>query len=259
VLTRFFDKTGEILLTNCHHLGLVGLFVYETIQALLTTRLRLKKVFYQMNYIGVSSVSIVFLVGIAVGAVLAIQSYVGLERFGSTQFIGPIVFLSMTREFGPVFTAIMVIGRAGSAMTAELGSMRISEQIDALQTLCINPMQYLVVPRVLATTFILPFLSIFCSFFGIMAGYVTSVYLLNINAETYMEAIRANVEMSDIINGLIKAIIFGFLLSVIATYKGFFTRGGAKGLGLSTTQSVVYANVTIIIADYILTSLMFTK
>lgn len=212
-----------------------------------------------MSYIGVGSIIIVFLVGIAIGAVLAIQSYVGLERFGSTQFIGPIVFLSMTREFGPVFTAIMVIGRAGSAMTAELGSMRITEQIDALQTLCIDPLHYLVVPRVIASTIILPFLSMFCAFFGIMAGYVTAVYVLNINGETYMEAIRANVELSDIINGLIKATIFGALFSIIATYKGYFTRGGAKGLGLSTTQSVVFANVTIIIADYILTSIMFSK
>src|SRR5947209_938658 len=120
-----------------------------------------------MSYIGIGSVGIVFLVGVSVGAVLALQSYIGLERFGSTQFIGPIVFLSMTREFGPVFAALMVIGRAGSAMTAELGSMRISEQVDALETLCIDPIQYLIVPRVLAATFILPFLSIFCSFFGI--------------------------------------------------------------------------------------------
>ena len=212
-----------------------------------------------MNYIGVGSLSIVFLVGIAVGAVLAIQTYVGLERYGATQFVGPIVFLSMAREFGPVFASLMVIGRAGSAMTAELGSMRISEQIDALQTLCIDPFQYLIVPRILASTIIVPFLSIFCSFFGILAGYVTSVYVLNINPETYMEAIRSNVELADIINGIIKAVAFGFILSVIATYKGYTTKGGAKGLGTATTQSVVFANVSVIIADYILTSLMFTK
>jgi phospholipid/cholesterol/gamma-HCH transport system permease protein len=259
MIVRALDAIGNSFIGNCRHLGHIGLFAYETIITLFTSKLNFKKVLYQINYIGVGSLSIVLLVGVAIGAVLSIQSYVGLERFGSTQFIGPIVFLSMTREFGPVFTALMVIGRAGSAMTAELGSMRISEQIDALQTLCIDPFHYLVVPRVLASTLILPFLSIFCSFFGIVAGYITSVYLLNINAETYMEAIRANVEMSDIINGLIKAVIFGFLLSIIATYKGYITRGGAKGLGISTTQSVVYANVTIVIADYILTSLMFTK
>lgn len=212
-----------------------------------------------MNYIGINSLTIVFLVGVSVGAVLALQSYIGLERFGSTQFIGPIVYLSMTREFGPVFAALMVIGRAGSAITSEIGTMRITEQIDALQTLCIDPYQYLIVPRIVAGTFILPFLSIFCTLFGILAGYITAVYVLNVNAETYMEAIRANVELSDIVNGLVKAVVFGFLLSCVATYKGFYTSGGAKGVGLATTQSVVYANVTIVIADYILTSLMFTR
>lgn len=259
MLVQVIDSIGSLVIEISRHFGMVGLFTYEVIYTLFTTRLKLKKVFYQMQYIGVGSLSIVLLVGISVGAVLALQTYVGLERFGSTQFIGPIVFLAMTREFGPVFTAIMVIGRAGSAMTAELGSMRISEQVDALQTLCIDPMQYLIVPRIVATTFILPFLSIFCAYFGILAGYITSVYLLDINAETYMETIRSNVELSDITNGLIKAVIFGFLLSIVATYRGYITRGGAKGLGIATTQSVVYANITIVVTDYILTSLMFAK
>ena len=259
MFVQALDSIGSLVIAMSRHFGMIGLFTYDAFVTLFTTRLKLKKVFYQMQYIGLGSLSIVLLVGVAVGAVLALQTYVGLERFGSTQFIGPIVFLAMTREFGPVFTAVMVIGRAGSAMTAELGSMRISEQIDALQTLCIDPMQYLIVPRIIATTFILPFLSIFCSYFGIFAGYVTSIYLLDINAETYMETIRSNVELSDITNGLIKAVIFGFLLSIVATYRGYITRGGAKGLGIATTQSVVYANITIIVADYILTSLMFAK
>lgn len=259
MVVQILNSIGAKVINTSQRLGNLGLFVYDALLTLVTTKPKVEKIFYQMQYIGAGSLSIVFLVGMAVGAVLALQSYIGLERFGSTQFIGPIVFLSMTREFGPVFTAIMVIGRAGSAMTAELGSMRISEQIDALQTLCIDPMQYLVVPRIVASTIILPFLSMFCSYFGIMAGYVTSVHLLNINAETYMEAIRANVELSDIVNGLVKAVIFGFLLAVIATYKGYITRGGAKGLGIATTQSVVYANITIVVADYILTSLMFSK
>lgn len=259
MLVGFVDRIGLTVLDACKHLGEVGLFAYDALVSMVTSKPKGKKIFYQMSYIGVGSLSIILLVGIAVGAVLALQSYVGLARFGSTQFVGPIVFLAMAREFGPVFAAIMVIGRAGSAMTAELGSMRISEQIDALETLCIDPVQYLIVPRIIAATFILPFLSIFCTFFGVLAGYITSVYVLGINAETYMEAIRANAEMSDLVNGIIKALIFGFLLSVISTYKGYITRGGAKGLGIATTQSVVYANVTVVIADYILTSLMFTK
>jgi phospholipid/cholesterol/gamma-HCH transport system permease protein len=212
-----------------------------------------------MNYIGVGTLGIVFLVGITIGAVIALQSYIGLERFGATQFIGPIVFLSMVREFGPVFSAIMVIGRAGSAITSEIGTMRITEQIDALQTLCIDTNQYLVVPRVLAATLILPFLSLFCSFFGIIAGYVMSVHVLNINSEVYIESIVSNVEVSDITNGLIKAVFFGFLLSIICTYKGFTAQGGARGVGIAITQSVVYSILTVVVADYLLISLMFGK
>jgi phospholipid/cholesterol/gamma-HCH transport system permease protein len=259
VIVAFVDTLGAFFLEQCRRLGEIGIFTGQMMRSITLRPSLWKKIFYQMHYIGVSSVSIIFLVGSAIGAVLALQSHEGLVRFGSTQLIGPIVFLSMAREFGPVFTAIMVIGRAGSAMTAELGSMRISEQIDALETLCINPHEYLVVPRILATTLILPFLSVFCTFFGILAGYVASVHILDINPDAYMEAIRQNVTMSDIINGLVKATVFGFLFSVIATYKGYGARGGAKGLGLAITQSVVYSNVTIIMTDYILTSLMFTK
>lgn len=251
------NYVGEKSLYACTKIGNVGMFFYESIITLFTTKPKIKKIFYQMSFIGVASLGVIVLIGVTVGGVLAIQSYTGLHRFGAERFIGPIVFLAMAREFGPVLTAIMVIGRAGSAMTAEIGTMRITEQIDALQTLCINVKQYLIVPRLIATTLILPFLSIFCTLCGIMAGYFMSVYVLGISSEMYMEAIRENVILSDITNGLIKAIFFGALLSLISTYKGFITRGGAKGVGISTTQAVVIANVTIFVADYILTSLMF--
>ncbi|MBD3273300.1 MlaE family lipid ABC transporter permease subunit, partial [Candidatus Dependentiae bacterium] len=257
VLLKIINSIGKITIEMCDKFGKIGLFFYDSIVTLFTTRLKLKKVSYQMSYIGIGSLGVIVLIGVTVGAVLAVQSYEGLHRFGAEKFIGPIIFISMVREFGPVLTAIMVIGRAGSAMTAEIGTMRITEQIDALQTLCINVKQYLIVPRIVASTIILPFLSIFCSLCGILAGYFMSVYVLNISSEMYMESIRESVIMSDITNGLIKAIFFGFLLSLINTYKGYTTRGGAKGVGISTTQSVVIANVTIFVADYILTALMF--
>jgi phospholipid/cholesterol/gamma-HCH transport system permease protein len=250
---------GKITLNACDRLGKIGVFVLNSISTLFSTKLKLDKVFYHMNYVGVNSIGIVVLVGATIGASLALQSYIGLERFGATQFIGPIVFISMTREFGPVFAAIMVIGRAGSAITAEIGTMRITEQIDALQTLCINPLQYLITPRLIAGTIILPFLSIFCSLFGIIAGYITSVYVLDVNGEIYMQAIIENVELSDIVNGLIKAIVFGFIVIAISTYKGYFTKGGAKGVGIAITQSVVYSILTVVVADYILASLLFSK
>lgn len=248
---------GKKSIDSCSYVGNVGLFFYDSIVTLFTTKPKTKKILYQMVFIGVKSLGVIILIGVTVGGVLAVQSYEGLHRFGAERFIGPIIFISMVREFGPVLTAIMVIGRAGSAITAEIGTMRITEQIDALQTLCINVQQYLIIPRIVATTIILPFLSIFCSLCGIWAGYFMSVHVLGINSEMYMAAIRENVIMSDITNGLIKAVFFGFLLSLISTYKGFNTRGGAKGVGISTTQSVVISNITIFVADYILTSLMF--
>lgn len=256
MIRDFASNVGRTASSICDDLGRFGVFSIDVFSVMFSTKLRVKKVVAQIIYIGVKSLSIVILVGSAIGAVLAIQSFVGLERFSASQFIGPVVFLSMAREFGPVFAALMVIGRAGSAITAEIGTMRITEQIDALQTLCINPYQYLVVPRVVAGTIILPLLSLFCSVCGIVAGYVVSVYLLGINGEVYQETIRTHVELFDIVNGLIKAVVFGLLFGLISTYKGYITRGGAKGVGIATTQSVVFANVTIVVADYILGSLM---
>ena len=257
MVIKTLDRLGIIAIDSCHQLGKLGLFLHKTLVALCTTKLKIKKTFEQLKHIGVDSFSVIFLTGASVGCVLAYQSYIALHRFGGEQFIGPVVFLSMVREFGPVLSAIMVTARAGSAMTAEIGTMRITEQIDALQTLCINTQQYLIVPRILCSTLILAPLSLFCSLCGIVAGYMISVYMLNVNPEMYMRSLRENVELFDITSGLFKATVFGFLLSWIATYKGFTTRGGAKGVGRSTTQSVVYACVVIFFADYVLTALMF--
>jgi len=256
VVVTFIDFIGRTGMGYCQDVGRFGVFALEALKTFLLTRLKLKKLLEQVNFIGITSLSIVLLIGAAVGGVLALQSYVGLHRFGQERFIGPLVFISMVREFGPVLTAVMVTGRAGSAMTAELGTMRITEQIDALQTLCLNLHQYLIVPRVLAATIILPFLSIFCTLAGIFTGYIVSISFLRINPETYLDAIRETVILSDITTGLFKAIIFGFLLAMVSCYKGFTTRGGAKGVGISTTQSVVYSNVLIFVADYVLTSLL---
>ena len=257
MLSNFIDNTGKYTLKICESLGTIGFFLLKAISTAFQTRLKLKKVFYQMLHIGVNSISVVMLTGASSGAVLAYQSYQGLSRFNGEQFLAPIVFISMVREFGPVLSAIMVTARAGSSMTAEIGTMRITEQIDALLTLCINPFQYLIVPRIVATIIILPYLSLFCSLFGILAGYIVSVLLLGINSELYMKSIKESVELFDITSGLIKSATFGFLLSWIASYKGYTTSGGSKGVGISTTQSVVYACVSIFIADYVLTALMF--
>lgn len=254
------DSIGRTAIKYTWSIGGHGVFIYQAIATFVSTKLKNSKVVDQANHIGVSSAPAVMVASSAVGGVLAMQSYEGLHRFGvEQQFIGPLVFLSMVREFGPVLSAIMVAGRAGSAMTAELGTMQITEQIDALKTLCIDINQYLVVPRILATTVMLPLLSLFGSACGIAVGYAISIHVLGCNSTTYVEAIQKAAEMSDLSNGLVKATIFGFLLSTIACYVGLSTRGGAKNIGISTTQSVVYATITIILADYILSAFMFTS
>jgi len=250
------DWVGRSTINFCDGAGSLALFTYNAIVTLFTTKPKIKKIFYQALHIGVNSLSVVLLTGGAIGAILAFQAYVGLHKFGAERFIGTLIFLSMAREFGPVISSIMVTGRAISAMTAEIGSMRITEQLDALKTLSININQYLIVPRIVATTLILPFLSLFCTLCGVISGYAISIYVLGINSETYMESVREYSELADITKGLIKAGIFGFLISSIGCYKGYITSGGAKGVGLSTTQSVVLANVTIFMADYVLSSLM---
>ncbi|MFC1854493.1 MlaE family ABC transporter permease [Candidatus Dependentiae bacterium] len=250
------ERVGEFGISCAEGLGKLGVFTFRTISTLVTKGVNLKRVFFQMNYIGVNSFSVVVLTGSTIGAVLAIHAHDGLHRFGADQFIGPLIYLSMTREFGSILSGIMVTARAGSAMTAELGTMSITEQIDALRTLSMDVYRYLIVPRVLASTIILPFLSLFCVLAGVSAGFGMAVYVLKVNPEQYIDFTRRMVVMEDITQGLIKASVFGFLCSIISCYKGFFTFGGAKGVGISTIQSVVYSCVTIFVANYILSSLL---
>jgi phospholipid/cholesterol/gamma-HCH transport system permease protein len=257
MLLNFIDFIGVLVLSSATIAGDFALFLVRTVKTLFTTRLKVGQVIKQMENIGVGSFNIIFLTGTFTGAVLALQSYSGFKRFGAEEFIGPVVGLSMTRELGPVLTGLMVTGRSGSAMTAEIGTMRITEQIDALQTLRINRYQYLMVPRILASTIILPFLCLFSMFCGIMGGYVVSVYLLELNPEEYLSGMRKYGELSDITGGLIKASVFGLILSWVGTYNGYHTKGGARGVGIATTRSVVIGSILILIANYFLTALLF--
>jgi len=213
--------------------------------------------FKQMEFIGVKSLGIVIITGGFTGMVLALQTYYGFRRFSSEGLVGVTVALSMTRELGPVLTALMVTGRAGSAMAAELGSMRVTEQIDALTVMALSPVQYLVVPRVLASLFMVPLLTIIADFVGIIGGYFVGVRLLGINEGVFINKMVRYVDLDDIYNGLAKAAVFGVILSLVSCNKGFYTKGGAVGVGKATTEAVVISSVTILVSDYILTSLMF--
>jgi phospholipid/cholesterol/gamma-HCH transport system permease protein len=257
MIIEFIDHIGLYGLRICTQIGTFILFFVHIIQALFTTRLKLHKVIVQMEQVGVNSLVIVILTGTFAGAVLALQSYIGFKRFGGEEFIGPVVALSLTRELGPVLTGLMVTGRAGSAMSAELGTMRITEQIDALRTLCINSWQYLIIPRVVASTIIMPFLSMFAMVCGTFGGYFIAVHVLNLNGEEYLSGIKKYLELSDITNGLVKSAFFGLILSCVGCYKGYYTRGGAQGVGIATTQAVVLGSIMILIANYFLTAILF--
>jgi len=257
LIIKLLDFIGASSIKACNVIGNFSIFIFATIKTLFTTRLKLSKFMFHMESIGVNSLVITVITGAFAGAVLAIQAYKGFKQFGGEQFLGPVVALSMIRELGPVLTGFMVTGRSGSAIAAEIGAMRITEQIDALRTLRINVYQYLIVPRVLAGTVILPFLSLFSMIAGIIGGYMVSVHVLGMNSELYKSGIREIVELFDIEGGMIKSCIFGFILTSVGCYKGYFTSGGAMGVGKSTTQSVVVGSILIIVANYFLAVLLF--
>lgn len=257
MVIQIIDHIGVSALKWCESIGNFVVFLLRIVWTLFTTPLKYRQLIAQMQYIGVGSMSIIFLTGSFTGLALALQSYIGFSRVGAEEFIGLVVTLGMTRELGPVLTGLMVTGRCGSSMAAEIGTMQISEQIDALKTLGIDPFQYLIVPRVFAATCIMPFVTIFSMMCGIIGGYVYCVYALGLNAVTYLQIIQERVDLSDITGGLVKSAFFGFILAWVGTYQGYATRGGARGVGIATTRSVVVGSILILIANYFLSAFLF--
>jgi len=237
--------------------GGMALMLFQAIMWMFIPPLKVRNIFKQMEFVGVKSLFVVVLTGAFTGAVMALQSYNALKRFGAESLVGPTVALSMARELGPVLTGLMVTGRAGSAMATELGTMRVTEQIDALYTMAVNPVKYLVSPRILAGVLMLPVLAIVTDFIGVVGGYVVGVKMLGINSGVYIGRTVDFVKPNDIFDGLIKAAVFGLILSLVACYHGFNTVGGAAGVGDSATKSVVLGCVLILMSDYFLTSVMF--
>lgn len=256
-MVRFLEFAGRPFVLIIEAFGRVSLLLVATFSWMVRPPYRVHEVFRQMEFVGVNSLPVVLITGAFTGMVLAIQTYYGFRMFGGESLVGVTVALSMTRELGPAITALMVTGRAGSAMAAELGTMRVTEQIDALYSMSVSPVQYLIMPRVVAGVVMLPLLTIVSDFIGIVGGYVVGVGMLNINSGIFMARIVEFVDISDIVNGLIKASVFGLILSLVGCYKGFNTSGGAAGVGRATTQSVVISSVSILISDYFLTAVMF--
>ncbi|HHL39344.1 MAG TPA: ABC transporter permease [Deltaproteobacteria bacterium] len=221
-----------------------------------TPPFKFRNLFRQMEFVGVQSLFVVVLTGSFTGMVMALQSFNALKRFGAESLVGPTVALSMARELGPVLTGLMVTGRAGSAMATELGTMRVTEQIDALFTMALNPVKYLVSPRIIAGIVMLPVLTVVTDFVGVVGGYLVGVKLLGINPGVYIGRTVDFVTVSDIMNGLTKSVFFGLIISLIACYYGFYTSGGAEGVGRAATKAVVMGCVCILISDYLLSTLL---
>ncbi len=257
MLIKVIEFIGRAVKRPLEETGRIILLFYSILKELLRRPFEFRNVIKQMVEIGVNSLPVVLIMAVFTGMVLALQSFTGFKRFGAEGLVGSIVALSMTRELGPVLTALIVTGRAGAAMAAELGTMRVTEQIDALETLAVNPVKYLVVPRFLSGLFMLPALTVVTDIVGIIGGYFVAVKLLGAGSTTYMRATWDYLEIQDIYNGLIKACFFGAVFTLISCYKGFYTKGGAEGVGRATTGAVVLSSMTILISDYFLSAWLF--
>ncbi len=209
--------------------------------------------------IGYFSLPVVGLTAFFTGGVLALQIYIGSDRYGAEAFVPQIVVLGITRELGPVIAGLMVAGRVAAAIAAEIGTMRVTEQIDALTTLSTNPMKYLVVPRLVAAVISMPILVAVADSIGVFGGYIVSTKSLNFNGAVYIKNTMDFVTQQDITSGLIKAAVFGFIIALMGCYNGFHSKGGAQGVGAATTNAVVSASILILASNYILTSVIFAK
>ena len=256
-INKILEVVGHRTSGFLTEIGSVLIFLGQTLRWTFSRPFYAKSVLKQMEQIGFNSIPVVVTTALSTGMVLALQSYTGFKRFGAETLIGTVVSLSMTRELGPVLTGLMVAGRAGAAMAAELGTMRVTEQIDALTTLATNPMKYLVVPRFIASTVMMFFLTVLGMMIGVTGGYFVGVKVLGTNPVTYIDNSINHTEVTDIWYGLIKALVFGAVVGLIGCYKGFHTEGGAEGVGKATTGAVVVSCMLILILDYFLSALLW--
>jgi len=256
-LVVFLRRLGSIGVNSVLSLGRFGLFLFITLFWIFARPIKIRRVIKQIHFIGYKSIPIVALTGAFTGMVLALESFYALNKFGAEALLGPAVALSMLRELGPVISALMIVARAGSAITAEIGIMKITEQIDALEIMALNPFRYIMVPNFLASIISFPLL---CSLFntvGIFGGYLVAVHLLGLSPGTYFGDIPHYIKAEDINMSIVKSLVFGVIMFWVSCYEGYYTEFGAEGVGRATTRAVVIASVLILIMDYVLTSILF--
>jgi phospholipid/cholesterol/gamma-HCH transport system permease protein len=253
---KFVRALGSWGLSTVKTGGHMFLFLVNALSFAFIPPFKFRFLMREIRFIGAKSVTVISLMGSFTGMVLALQIYYTLTKFGSEAMLGPAVALSLIRELGPVLSALTITGRAGSALTAEIGIMRITEQIDALTSMALNPMRYLVVPNVIASLIVFPLLASIFDLIGIYGGYVVGVDLLGVSSGTYFSQMENFIEMADIRMGLYKAVSFGLIVSWVSCYKGFYTEYGAEGVSKATTEAVVMSSVFILIWDYFLGSVL---
>jgi len=254
-LLFWFERFGRVIIYLLDDLGRTTILFVKAVYYAFVPPLRLRAIVEQMVRIGVDSVPVVILTAVFTGMVLALQATYQIAKFGADIYIGGIVGISMTRELGPVLTALMVSGRVGAAIAAEIGTMKVTEQIDALETLATNPIRYLVMPRIVAAAVMLPALTALADFVGIAGGYAISTTSLGINPQAYIEKMNLLVEVSDLWIGLLKTVVFGIIIASVGCNQGFKAAGGAEGVGRATTVSVVTSCILILLSDVFLTGL----
>ncbi|EFK09151.1 conserved hypothetical protein [delta proteobacterium NaphS2] len=254
-------KLGFSTLSYVRKMGAMGLFFLNTLFYTFVPPVKIYRCLKQIRFIGFQSLLLILLTGAFSGMILGFQGFYSLSRFGSDAFLGPMVGLALIKELGPVIAALMVTGRAGSAITAEIGIMRISEQIDALELMGLNPYRYLVVPNLLAAVICLPLLTAIFDVVGIFGGYLIGGELLGVGAGTYFGEMAHYVEMKDVLEGIYKSFSFGVIIAWVCCFKGFYsgiyTGFGSEGVSKATTQAVVLSSVLILVWDYFMTSILF--
>lgn len=254
---NFLAVIGRVVLRFLAQLGRLILFMMTAVSHCVRPPIYPRMIARQMVDIGYYSLPVVGLTAIFSGMVLALQSYTGFARFSAESAVANVVVLSITRELGPVLAGLMVAGRIGASMAAEIGTMRVTEQVDALTTLSTNPYKYLIAPRLIAGLLMLPLLVIVADIIGVFGGYLVGVYKLGFNPNVYLANTIDFLEPLDVISGLVKAAVFGFIIALMGCYNGFHSRGGAQGVGSATTNAVVSSSILILTANYIITELFF--
>lgn len=257
-----FSRIGSITLEYCAWLTGVCRFTgrllyWVVIGPFRGQSARRKSIFAQIVFVGLRSVAIVFFVNLFTGIVLAMQSAYQLQKMGALLYVASLVAVSLCRELGPVLTALVVAGRAGSAIAAQLGTMKVSEQIEAVDTMAIDPVRFLAVPRFWAMLFALPVLTVLGNLSGILGGFIVGTNSLGLNPDLYMQTTFKYLEIKDIYTGLIKSFVFAVIIALVACYEGLYTKGGAEGVGRATTRSVVISFILIILADCVVTAFFY--